>query len=668
MTTALSAAKPGHTPVADSSPLYRPEIDGLRAIAVLAVIVYHAKVLAIPGGFAGVDVFFVISGYLITGILLTELAEDRYSLLRFYERRVRRIFPALTLVLAVTAMLIWWVAKPPELVSFSKSLGAVIAFLSNLYFGAKSDYFSPALDDAPLLHTWSLAVEEQFYLAFPPLLALIWRHWRKGLTPVLVGLTGASLGLAQFGTTINADANFFFPLSRAWELLFGALAIHLQRTCALTPRPWVAALGLALIGYALAFQDATTPTPSFHTLVPVLGAALVLIHARAGQGIGLVLSSKPFVAVGLISYSAYLWHQPLFAAARMASVDEPSALVMWSLIILTLGLAAASWALVEQPFRRRSNRWLARPKPLFTTAALTTAALAVVVAVGLATMGNESVWRARHPTSAHALDLIRTAAQGKHTPNDNGDCSFNVSIVDQSARQRIHDCALRYGPAAVVMGDSHAMNMFSALQKVSPSHFVLGLANAGCSPAVDGTKCAFQDYADLIAANPKDFAAVLYVQSGTYLMLAPDGSDASRQIFRNMTANAVVPPLTVDQAKLDRLAAYFNDLARVVPVTILAPWIEPHIPPNLVLQNGCTAQYTLRAGLADVFVTLNAALARTFAGSQITYLTLDLQHFDMKTDFISCDDLFWRDGDHLSPAGEVLFAHRLLPYLPAAFR
>ena len=647
---------------------YRPEIDGLRAVAVTAVIIYHGKVLPLTGGFAGVDVFFVLSGYLITAILLSEAQAGGISILRFYERRVRRILPALVVVLTATTLAAFALMIPSQLYAYGQSLLANILFISNFLFGAKSGYFSPALEEAPLLHTWSLSVEEQFYLAFPLLLALLYRHAPRHLGLILGSLTVASLALAEWGWRHEPDINFFFTFSRVWELLAGAICAHILHRRTLAPRPALAALGLAFILFAITFHSDATPYPSLATVVPVLGTALLILFASGRSGVGRALAIKPMVAVGLISYSAYLWHQPLFAFARLTSTDAPSSGLMITLTLTSYLLAAATWALVEQPFRRRPNRLLPRMRGLFLTSAAAMALLAILSAASLLTQGNDRRWRQTHPDQARTLDLILTANQGSGPPAASTDCHFNLSILDQAALQRIAACAARLGPAVVVLGDSHAIDLYQALARHSRAPFLLGLTSGGCRPADAAPTCPYDGFAALAADRPELFSHILFVQSGAHLLLGPDGRAGSRQLFTRIAASQPVGPLEPNQPAIARLTSYLDSLAQHVPTTMLSPRIEPHVSPNRVLRGGCAATFTLRPGQAQAFQNLDATLKAATADHTFTYLPLAAQPFDMADDFMTCDTLYWSDGDHWSPSGEARFGTRLLPSLPAAFR
>ena len=338
---------------------YRREIDGLRAVAVLPVIFFHAGLLGTSGGYIGVDVFFVISGFLITSIIAEELRQGRFSIVRFYERRARRILPALSAVLLATSLAAFMLLPPTMLREYAQSLVSVVVFLSNVHFYSSLDYFSADSDENPLLHTWSLAVEEQYYVFFPVLLMLFWRFGKGMVWGLLLALLIASFSLAQYLTSAQAEnASFYLIFSRAWELLAGVLVAFLRmerRSIDVRYKNALSTIGLVLIGWAVWWFDEHTPFPSFYTLVPVCGAMLVIAFADSETRVGKLLSVRPVVLVGLMSYSLYLWHQPLFAFLRIKTIGEPSALIFILAIALVFGLAALSYTYVESPFRKKEG-------------------------------------------------------------------------------------------------------------------------------------------------------------------------------------------------------------------------------------------------------------------------------------------------------------------------
>ena len=332
---------------------YRAEIDGLRALAVVPVILFHAGFELFSGGFVGVDVFFVISGYLITTILIEDIEKQRFSLVNFYERRARRILPVLFFVMLVCIPFAWMWMLPNQMKDFSQSLAAVSLFASNVLFWFESGYFDAAAEEKPLLHTWSLAVEEQYYVLFPIFLILAWRFGKNRVFWLIVVMAAISLLLSEWGWRNKATANFYLAPTRAWELFSGSIAAFIVQNNGVKKNNFLALLGLVAIIFAIFFYDETTPFPSVYALVPVLGVVLLVLYANKETFAAKLLSTKVFVGIGLISYSAYLWHQPLFAFARMRLLEQPSVSLMLTLSVLSFALAYMSWRFIEKPFRQK---------------------------------------------------------------------------------------------------------------------------------------------------------------------------------------------------------------------------------------------------------------------------------------------------------------------------
>lgn len=339
---------------------YRAEIDGLRALAVLPVVFFHAGFDIFSGGFIGVDVFFVISGYLITTIIIQELQAGHFKLANFYDRRIRRIFPALALMTLVCIPVAWMCLPADAMEDFSLSLIGVATFSSNFVFWKQDGYFDTTAELTPLLHTWSLAVEEQYYILFPLAMMCFWRFRKRVIVILCLFVFLLSLGLAQWATLYAVRGGFYLLPPRGWELLIGAFcAFYLQWRVAekghdvndIRAQQLLSMLGLAMIGWAVFCFDKLTPTPSLLTLVPTVGAALIILYANKGTWVNRILAIKPVVGIGLISYSTYLWHQPVFVFYRYNTLIEPSAFVMMGLSVISVALGWLSWRFVERPFR-----------------------------------------------------------------------------------------------------------------------------------------------------------------------------------------------------------------------------------------------------------------------------------------------------------------------------
>jgi peptidoglycan/LPS O-acetylase OafA/YrhL len=348
---------------------YRPEIDGLRAIAVGAVILYHAQITILghqpfKGGFIGVDIFFVISGYLITSIILKELVTTgSFSFKHFYERRIRRILPALLFVMFVLLPFAWMYLLPSSFVDFSKSILYSLGFSSNFYFwysgliyGVESGLLKP------FLHTWSLSVEEQYYILFPIVLLITFRYFRKYLIHILILGFIISLGLADWGSGNYPVFNFYILPTRGWELLAGSILAYFEITNSKrsenkTLNLILPTLGLLLIGHSILFFNVEMFHPSFYTLSPIIGVCLIIWFSNKDEIITKILSTKLFVGIGLMSYSLYLWHYPIFAFARISEFTQGSLFKKFLLGIIIALVSIFSYYFVERPFRNRHYKF-----------------------------------------------------------------------------------------------------------------------------------------------------------------------------------------------------------------------------------------------------------------------------------------------------------------------
>lgn len=350
-------------------PRYRPDIDGLRAIAVLAVTLYHAFPGLLPGGFVGVDIFFVISGFLISTILYQNIERDSFSFLDFYGRRVRRIFPALVLVLASVYGVAWFSFLGPEFKDMGFTMAAGAGFVANLALWSQSGYFDSAAELKPLLHLWSLGIEEQFYILWPVVLLASWKMLRSVKAMLLMAWVLAALSLLAclIQVPVNPVAAFYSPGTRIWELLAGAILAYwflhpplALRWLAQSPARanGVAAAGLVLLLGSALLLSKDMPFPGWRALWPVLGAVLLIAADMRAWTNRVILSNRALVWVGVISYPIYLWHWPLLALARIYHGAEPPTAVRAGAVLLTVLLAWLTYRLVERPLRFGSRNTL----------------------------------------------------------------------------------------------------------------------------------------------------------------------------------------------------------------------------------------------------------------------------------------------------------------------
>jgi peptidoglycan/LPS O-acetylase OafA/YrhL len=459
-------------------------LDGLRGIAVVSVVAYHLGLPFASGGFVGVDVFFVLSGFLITRLIATELQSGTFSIARFYERRIRRIIPALVFVCACTTALAVWLLLPQELERFSKSLIATALSVSNIWFFRNSGYFDPGAETQPLLHTWSLGIEEQFYVVFPLLLMAVFRWWPRALGKIVWLTFAASLAASIVFLPKYPLGTFYLLHSRAWELLAGGIV-----ALGLLPRPAsraqseiATALGLAAIAVAIFTYTSKTPFPGAAALLPCLGTAMAIWagerSSEDARMIGArVLAFPPLTALGLISYSLYLWHWPLIVFTRLTTSGHLDVMQQVALAVAATGLAAATWYFVEQPFRRRGPSGFGRAA-IFKGGALGLGALTASAAALLALDGAPQ----RFPTTVLAI----AAAQADASPLRER-CHFHV----RGNRSYDDTCVIGddVPPSVIVYGDSHGAEFSAALGEFAKSRHasVRQITASGCPPAMGFT-------------------------------------------------------------------------------------------------------------------------------------------------------------------------------------
>lgn len=473
---------------------YRPDIDGLRAIAVLAVVVFHAFPARFSGGFVGVDVFFVISGFLITGIIYKGLIAKEFSFLDFWARRIRRIFPALLTVIVATFITGWWYLLPSEFEVLKSHIEWGLAFAANIKLHGEVGYFDTTAELKPLLHLWSLAIEEQFYLVWP---ALLWVSFRRRLNLFMVTLILAVLSYESrkvFGVTENGA--FYFPWTRFWELQVGALlalwntdyAPSLAEFSARAKRlvqPLVfrkdiastkhapiiffqsalSIVGIALIAYACWKFNKATPFPSRHTLYPVFGAALIIAAGKDAWFNRRILSLSPMRLIGQISFPLYLWHWPMLAFARII-LGEPSPTFALCTISISIVLSIATYLTIETflRFERCRIAWRA------PTLATTLCALILLVKYGNLSISNNN-------GGEDSISNMKPPA-----PLQYGACP---PYLLAQGRQSLGYCATSHGgesPSVVIVGDSHAKHLFHGFSKLSPSETVLLVGQHSCPP------------------------------------------------------------------------------------------------------------------------------------------------------------------------------------------
>lgn len=647
---------------------YRREIDGLRALAVLPVILFHAGYHPFAGGFVGVDVFFVISGYLITSIILSDLVKGRFTIADFYERRARRILPALFLVMFLCLPFAWLWLQPDDMKDFSESLVSVSLYVSNILFWRESGYFQAAAELKPLLHTWSLAVEEQFYIFFPVMMILAWRWGRRWVPAILVIGLLASFAISQWGVMTNPAGAFFLLPARGWELLAGGLAAyylhHFQAPGSPVIREVGSGLGIILVLIAIFTYDEGTSFPGVNAILPVLGTTLIILFASPATLAGRALGLKPMVGIGLISYSAYLWHQPLFAYARHRSIEPPTDLLFAVLSVVSLVLAYFSWKYVEAPFRdkRRFTR-----RTIFTLALLGSGFFIVIGILGAVFADRYAAhWLARQPEQFRQSFLLLEDARANkgyamRGPGGHGDaeCRMRLEHITAGTERRLLKCFEQHGPGFVILGDSHAIDLFGIALLSSERPFVVGVSQGACRPHTPRPKCHYSDFLSLVERHPQIFKLVAYEQAGFYLLRTAE-REGERWMFDRLHSDAPVEGMLIDERHVGLVHDYLSKVSEHVPVVWFGSRVEPHIRHNLILHNGCDHPYELRPNQREMFERLDEYIGKLVGEEKSLKFISQNKLFDLQfpRDFMSCDELYWHDGDHLSEAGERYMAER----------
>lgn len=665
---------------------YRSEIDGLRAVAVLPVILFHAGVGLFSGGFVGVDIFFVISGYLITLILLDEIERGEFSIARFYERRARRILPALFLVMACCIPAAWFWMIPDQLRDFGRSVIAVVFFVSNfLFWREEGGYFAAAAELKPLLHTWSLAVEEQYYLFAPLSLAVLWRFGRRAVFWMVVATALASLLAAEWGWRHASVANFYLPQFRIWELLAGSICGFLASSRTPRPNNLFGAAGLGLILFSIFYFDASTPFPSLYALAPVGGAALIVMYAHKGTWVARLLSMPVFTGIGLISYSAYLWHQPLFAFARIRSMSEPPAWLLLVLAVLSLALAYLSWRFVEQPFRRRPILLLPGRRAVFAASAAVGLLFAGFGFYGSESGGIPARFAAPEPGSRSAQlltsTLMHSLGQKCGSPQETaGSADLCPVFAPENPKLRI-----------LVIGDSHSYTILPAFATVGKENAVYSLGLGSCPPInrasikngvfepgvcedltrrqVDAVKRGHFDIVVLVARWSLYTGASGSGGTTRHFALAPEGDPFFPSLATSRETFAALLPATVKE---------YLDIG--VAVVLVDQMPEQSVQPKKILEQAVFLG--VGEGIADdqfeqaIWESsrpvraehqrkeFTESVLEKLKGQKVWVLSFD-QAFEKNGRFVWGDrnGSYYMDGDHLSAYGATFLA----PDMAAAF-
>ena len=629
---------------------YRPDIDGLRAVAVLAVVLHHLSAPLVPGGYAGVDVFFVISGYLITSIISREMEEGSFTFARFYERRARRIFPALFAMLAITLVAGYLLLLPSDYSATLRAALGTLLFSSNIIFWREmADGYFAATDTGlnPLLHTWSLAVEEQFYVFFPFLLLLCYRYFRRHTVLILIGCVVLSLAAAVLLVQSKGVAVFFLSPFRAWELLAGSLLAFnaVPAIKSRLVREVVAGAGLLAIVAVCFLYDSKTNFPGLAALAPVLGAAAIMHAGASGPSlVGRMLQWRPVVYVGLISYSLYLWHWPLIVLTRYATGMGSIAPYLPVLLAASLALGSLSYHFIEQPFRRgmRLTRTV-----VFSSSAMFAAVVTVISTIGLVEGGFEN----RFAPAVLQLDAARFSkipfVNCVEKPVDTG-CMLGVADGK---------------PTVLLWGDSHLLAWAPALNEslARQSARAVFLPNSGCAPMLE------VDNLDQPACAAKNLAIKNYLLVNLDIKTVVMSANWSLYFREDgpLMAQAGNPPAVGTGAASNALAStirWLHDEGRRVVMIGPVPVYDKNVPLALALEK--TGMRHLLYSSMDEQRRKNSNFLEVINGAKReggAFRYLDpIQWFCALECVVTKNGMsLYRDSNHLSVAGAMAWEPHL---------
>jgi peptidoglycan/LPS O-acetylase OafA/YrhL len=638
---------------------YHPEIDGLRAISVGAVIIYHAQIkiseyYLLKGGFLGVDIFFVISGYLITSIILKELlTTGKFSFLNFYKRRIRRILPALLFVILACFPLALFYLLPSNFLDFSKSVLYSLGFSSNFFFhytgqeySARSGLFKP------LLHTWSLSVEEQYYIFFPLFFFVAFKYYKKNLIYIIALCFVLSLFAAQWTIKNYPSANFYFLHTRMWEFLAGSILAYYKlnglsdKNTRHEIKSIMPSIGFLLIGYSILFYDQNTNHPSISTLLPIIGVCLIIWFSHKDELITKFLSSKLLVSIGLISYSLYLWHYPIFAFVRITAFNQAKIANSILIAITIFFLSIFTYYFIERPARKKSYSFKI--------------ILIIIIAFYLVIF-SLSIFVV---TKQGKIDKLNTLLEQQiESPLFREKCKYSSIDLnlesDNFFRQEFSSCKKKFGKFILIIGDSHSIDLFNSISKISnKNEFIISFNAKGCRPSDSySVNCDkhYKNFLSFIKKNKNEIKYVFFTIKGSYYL-----TNIGNQ---NQRGNSKYRKLPLNQNEIENTVEYLKLIKKITEKII---FIGPHLEPNLeptrkLLKDLILLKQPLKDSTNYDLLIVDKKLKEISKNNNIEYISkIEAINFEFKKDFMVNTMLTFSDTDHWSEFGERYFGKKLV--------
>ena len=635
---------------------YRPEIDGLRAIAVVSVILYHANInifnyKIFSGGFVGVDIFFVISGYLITSLILKELkTTGKFSFLNFYQRRARRILPALFFVMAVSLPFAWLYLLPSSLLDFSKSILYSIGFGSNYYF-----YFSNlqyGTEDSflkPFLHTWSLSVEEQFYILFPITIIIIFKFFKKYLFEIIIFFIILSFICAIYISSSNPSASFYFLHTRIWELLSGSVLAYIEiknsnKFSNKLLHHTGSSSGLIIIAFSVFFLNDKISNAPLYLLLVIIGTCLIIKFCNKNDFAYNILSNKIFVNTGLISYSLYLWHYPIFAFYRYA-FSYGNIYIKIFIGFLLVVLSILTYLYIEKKFRNEKVN-----KFYFSLSAV----VLIIIFSCYSILKNGRINKI-NTTIGSFMEYSNIEDGCRFVANDN-------FINNTSFIKKFNYCNKKHSKAIIIVGDSHSFNIYNSIFLNTPKKYIISLGLNGCRPSEDNLRCN-KHYLNILKFLEKNsiFIDHIIFNIGGYQPTQNLPID-SKEL--TSAENCTIGSKQIDYYELNLTLDYIKKLNKYNNVIFIGPHIEPGIKLNRInaLRIINDKNILEKKYIKDCKIKLiDNYLQNLSKENKILYISKVVAlNFNFKKDFIVGNEFNFGDGDHWSRQGEIIFGGRLI--------
>jgi len=637
----------------------RDDLDALRFLAVLGVVLYHIGLPQARNGFIGVDLFFVLSGFLIMSSIIRDKGQGQFSVGSFLEKRARRILPALLLVLVINIPVILFIFSPQDIEQTFTSYLSILLFAPNVYFWEQSGYFDTEAKLQAFLHTWSLGIEIQFYILLGLYVSFLSRRSKDNyLVNSLKVMSIGSFALCALFAFWKPGANFFLLPSRIWEFTVGSvIAIYMSRDnvrkVKYKTQFQIKILGIVIIMLCLFFPIELSPWPSTFTIVPIFGAALVLAFGGRSEISRPNMPHRIIVYLGRASYGWFLWHWPVIVYANYVSDNQVSMGRLALFALFTLFIATIQLRFFERKFQDRNqvSRQVLQKKTVAGTLLI-----AIICIAGVISDGFDAIWRQTRVTftEKELLNIYLSREKESQIVAVNSNCKFSVRSTNELNDEAVKNCLDMFGPAVIVIGDSHGLVLFDIIARSNIQKFVIGLASPGSRPS-NGISGQYSEVLDYVKNNRARVAQVLFMQSGSYLLEDRFGRVDSNSLFQKGEM------VRVAKDNIQLTADYLDQLSKLTKVVWVGPYTQSRI--NVNNSNNWYLTKSISHHVVRSFAVLDSYLFKVSRQSGISYVS-SLRNLKFRENrVLSGNCVVWRDPDHFSICGRSLLAKRQILFL-----